>query len=197
MKKIDLFTINKWFLNHIRTKPQVKHYHVALFWWITEKANQSYWADSFYFPTEEAMISSGFSNWRTYSKTLLDLEKFKIIEIIEKSKNQFTPCIISPTFYKYVEEKQTLNRLETTIEKTQSKPEAKADQLQNSISVETLQLINTYILDNNNIQFIPQYLIEYFKLKNFDFIMDLSNKDLEIKKMILNAIEIIINQKAN
>lgn len=79
------------FLNPERIKPV----HTALYFFCIEQCNRLGWKPKYGMPTDLAMETIGVKSYNTYINTLNDLVEFGFIELIEKSKNQYTSNIIA------------------------------------------------------------------------------------------------------
>ncbi|PQJ31099.1 hypothetical protein BST92_03790 [Nonlabens arenilitoris] len=84
-----------WFNWCYENPEKIKPIHTAIYFYAVEICNRSGWKEKFGFPSQMVMESIGIKNWKTYIKALNDLIEFKFINMIEKSKNQHTSCIIS------------------------------------------------------------------------------------------------------
>ena len=84
-----------WFDFCFENPEKVKPNHTALFFFAVEHCNRLGWKEKFGFPTEMAKDAIGIKNYRTYINTLNDLIDFGFIEMIEKSKNQYSANIIA------------------------------------------------------------------------------------------------------
>ena len=69
--------------------------HIALYFFIIEHCNRLGWKDKFGLPTQMAMDAIGVKNWRTYKKAFDDLVEFGFIEVVQKSKNQYSANVIA------------------------------------------------------------------------------------------------------
>lgn len=69
--------------------------HTALYFFIIEHCNRLGWKEKFGLPMEMAKDAIGVKNYRTYSKTFSDLEKWGFIKIVQKSKNQYSSNVIA------------------------------------------------------------------------------------------------------
>jgi putative lipoic acid-binding regulatory protein len=84
-----------WFNYCFENPERIKPNHSALFFFAIEHCNRLGWKEKFGFPSQMVMEALGIKNWRTYSKTLNELEDFGFIKIIERSKNQYSSNIIA------------------------------------------------------------------------------------------------------
>jgi len=102
-KKLDFFQLNKAVEAFSEQNPRFSSYHIALLWHILQTSNKLNWQTEFTLYTERALNLAGFSNSKTYWKTLNSLEGFGFIEITERSINQYTQNIIKICWRKFDE----------------------------------------------------------------------------------------------
>lgn len=69
--------------------------HTATYMWIIDKWNRSGQVQKLVLPSSESMAAIGVKSYNTYIKVLQDLIEYGFIEMIQKSKNQFTANIIA------------------------------------------------------------------------------------------------------
>jgi len=74
---------------------KVNTHHTALYFFIIEHCNRMGWKKNFGLPMEHAKEALGIKNYKTYSKTFEDLVNFGFIEVIQRSKNQYTATVIA------------------------------------------------------------------------------------------------------
>jgi len=84
-----------WFDFCFNNPEKVNTNHAAIYFFAIEHCNRLGWKTKFGFPSQMVMEAIGIKNWRTYSKNLNDLVDFGFIEMIQKSKNQYSSNIIS------------------------------------------------------------------------------------------------------
>lgn len=84
-----------WFNWCFENPEKIKPNHTALYFFIIEHCNRLGWKTKFGLPTEMAKDAIGIKNYKTYIKTLNDLVEFGVIELVEKSKNQYSSNIIA------------------------------------------------------------------------------------------------------
>ena len=85
----------KWF-NFCFDNPElIKPIHTAIYFFAIEHCNRLGWKKKFGFPSNMVMEAIGVKNWRTYSKALNEIVEIGFIEMIEKSKNQYSSNIIA------------------------------------------------------------------------------------------------------
>lgn len=69
--------------------------HIALYFFAIEHCNRLGWKEKFGFPTTMVMDAIGIKSYNTYIKALINLVDWGFIEMIEKSKNQYSANIIA------------------------------------------------------------------------------------------------------
>lgn len=85
----------EWFNYCFENPERVKPNHTALYFFIVEHCNRLGWKDKFGLPTTMAKDAIGIRNYKTYINTLNDLVDFGFVELIEKSKNQYSSNIVA------------------------------------------------------------------------------------------------------
>jgi hypothetical protein len=83
----------RWFDFAFENK-EAKTTHTAIFMWIVELNNRLGWKEEFGLPTGETMDGLSIGNKNTYSSAINDLVKWKFIEIVRDSKNQYESRVI-------------------------------------------------------------------------------------------------------
>lgn len=83
-----------WFDFSFDNPEKIRPIHSAIYFFAVEHCNRLGWKEKFGFPTQMAMEAIGVKNWRTYNKALNDLVEWGFIEMVQKSKNQYSSCII-------------------------------------------------------------------------------------------------------
>lgn len=79
------------FLNPDKVKPN----HSALYFFCVEHCNRLGWKPKFGLPTTMAKEAIGIKSYNTYISTLTDLVNWGFIEMVERSKNQYSSNIIA------------------------------------------------------------------------------------------------------
>ena len=93
---MNSYELNRNFFDWCFENPEkVTPNHVAIYMFSIEHCNRLGWKSKFGFPTQMAMDAVGIKNWRTYSKALNELVEWGFIDMLEKSKNQYSSCIIA------------------------------------------------------------------------------------------------------
>ena len=85
----------KWFDWSFENPEKVSPNHSALYFFAIEHCNRLWWRKKFWFPTEMAKDAIGIKSYHTYINTFNDLVEWGFIEVIERSKNQYSANIIA------------------------------------------------------------------------------------------------------
>lgn len=85
----------QWFNWCFENPEKINPNHSAMYFFIIEHCNRLGWKEKFGLPMEMTKEAIGIKNYRTYKKTFDDLIEWNFIKLIEKSKNQFSSCIIA------------------------------------------------------------------------------------------------------
>jgi len=118
--------------------------HTALYFFAIEHCNRLGWKEKFGFPSQMAMEALGIKNWRTYSKILNDLIEFGFINLIEKSKNQYSSNIIAIVKNTKACAKAQYKALDKALQKHSTK------QRQSIVSIDKQETNNLKQETNNN-----------------------------------------------
>lgn len=84
-----------WFNFSFDNPEKIKPIHSAIFFFACEHCNRLGWKKKFGFPTSMVMEAIWIKKWETYNNWLINLVEWWFIDLIEKSKNQYSSCIIS------------------------------------------------------------------------------------------------------
>lgn len=84
-----------WFDWCFENPEKISPNHSALYFFAIEHCNRLGWRKKFGFPTEMAKDAIGIKSYKTYISTLNDLVDWGFIEMVEKSKNQYSANIIA------------------------------------------------------------------------------------------------------
>lgn len=84
-----------WFDWCFENPEKIKPNHTALYFFCIEHCNRLGWKKKFGLPTNMAKEAIGIKSYGTYICTLNELVEFGFIEMIEKSKNQYSSNIIA------------------------------------------------------------------------------------------------------
>lgn len=84
-----------WFNWCFENPEKINPNHSALYFFIIEHCNRLGWKEKFGLPMEMCKDAIGIKNYRTYIKTFNDLIEWGFIELVQKSKNQYSSNIIA------------------------------------------------------------------------------------------------------
>ena len=84
-----------WFDFSFENPEKIKPSHGILYFFIIEHCNRLGWKDKFGLPTTMAKEAIGIRSYNTYINTLNDLVDWGFIEMVEKSKNQYSSNIVA------------------------------------------------------------------------------------------------------
>ena len=119
----------KWFDFCFQNPEKIKPNHTALYFFCVEHCNRLGWKEKFGLPTTMVKDAIGIRSYNTYINTLNDLVEFGFIELIEKSKNQYSSNIIALSNYN--------KALGKALDKALSKHSTKHSQSTASINKQT------------------------------------------------------------
>jgi len=84
-----------WFDWCFENPDKISPNHSAVYFFAIEHCNRLGWRKKFGFPTEMVKDAVGIKSYNTYIKTLNDLVEWGFIEMIERSKNQYSANIVA------------------------------------------------------------------------------------------------------
>ncbi len=140
---MDYFKLTRIFWDFAFENPEkIKPNHCALYLFIIEHCNRLGWKKKFGLPTEMTKEAIGIRSYNTYIQTLNDLVEFGMVDIIEKSKNQYSSNIIAlSNFDKALDKALDKASVKHTIKHSESTQQ----------SIDSINKHNTYnILHINN-----------------------------------------------
>ena len=85
----------KWFDWCFENPEKIKPNHTALYFFAVEHCNRLGWKKKYGMPTTMAMEAIGIKSYNTYINTLNDLVEWGFIEMIQRSKNQYSANIVA------------------------------------------------------------------------------------------------------
>jgi hypothetical protein len=145
--------------------------HTAVYFFCIEHCNRLGWKNKFGLPTQIAMEAIGVKNWRTYIKAFNDIVDWGFINLIQKSKNQYSSNIIAIVKNtKALSKANTPANTEAAIVKN-TKALSKAIQKHSQKQRSSIVDINKQLKPNNNLNQLKE------KLK--DFSLEFVEKDFE------------------
>jgi hypothetical protein len=95
-KEVSIYEYMKdWFDFCFENPESINPNHSALYFFILSHSNRLGWKNKFGLPTTMSMEAIGIKSYNTYIKCFNDLCSFGCIEVIERSKNQYSSNIIA------------------------------------------------------------------------------------------------------
>lgn len=165
MENVNIFNLSKEWFAYVAENRNVKSNHSNLYFFILNKWNLLFWKQQFGLPTENTMQCLNILSYKTYIKTLLDLNDFGFIKIIERSKNQNTANIIEVVNNTKAEVKANTKALIKADAKASPKQVQSEDQSIVSIikllNKETIKLLN----NKKNSDLVNKHLNYWLTLK--------------------------------
>lgn len=96
MKELNGYELSRsWFDFCFEHPEKISPNHTALYFFCIEHCNRLGWKKKFGLPTSMSKEAIGIKSYKTYIKTFNDLVDWGFIEIVEKSKNQYSANIIA------------------------------------------------------------------------------------------------------
>ena len=128
---MDYFKLTREFWDFAFENPEkIKPNHCALYLFIVEHCNRLGWKQKFGLPTTMAKDAIGIRSYNTYINTLVDLVDFGFIDMLEKSKNQYSSNIIA------------LSNNDKAVVKALDKAFIKHDTKQSESTIQSIDSIN-------------------------------------------------------
>lgn len=139
-----------WFDWCFENPEKISPNHSAIYFFAIEHCNRLGWRKKFGFPTEMVKDAIGIKSYNTYIKTLNDLVDWGFIEMIERSKNQYSANIVALVNF----DKALDKALDKAIKKHASKQDESTIQSIDSINKQlTIKPINKETIDNRKLKF--------------------------------------------
>ena len=93
---MDIFTLYRNYWNFAFDNPElIRPNHTAIYSFAIEHCNRLGWKAKFGLPTAMVMEATGIKSYNTYIKAFNDLVEFKLIILIERSKNQYSSNVVA------------------------------------------------------------------------------------------------------
>jgi hypothetical protein len=145
----------KWFDWCFENPEKISPNHSALYFFAIEHCNRLGWRKKFGFPTEMAKDAIGIKSYNTYIKTLNDLVDWGFIQMIERSKNQYSSNIIA------------LSNFNKALDKALDKAIVKASEKQRESTSQSICSIDKPITNNQlTIEPLKEELENFSNSKN-------------------------------
>jgi len=180
---MDIYSLSRKYWDFSFENPEkINPWHSAIYFFSIEHCNRLWWKQKFWFPSQMVMEAVWIRNWKTYTKYLNDLVEWGFIEIIEKSKNQYSSNIIAIVKNTKATTKATTKALDKALSKHKQKHNPKHSQSTASIDIQDYNTTNiqdynivvatkvatleTYIKKEFSLEFITQVYNKYWMTKD-------------------------------
>lgn len=167
-----------WFEYSFNNPEKINPWHSAVYFFAIEHCNRLWWKEKFWFPSQMVMEAVWIRNWRTYSKYLQDLVEWGFIEMIEKSKNQYSSNIIAIV----KNTKATTKALDKALSKHSTKHSQSTASIYKQVTTNKKQetiVVATKVAHPKNLE---SYIKEKIDIKYFTVEYQ-SNQDYIIKQL--------------
>jgi hypothetical protein len=172
---MNSYELSRAFIDYAFENPdKINPTHYAIYFFAIEHCNRLGWKRKFGLPSQMVMEAIGVKNWRTYIKCFNDLVEFGFIEVIEKSKNQYSSNIIAIV----KNTKATTKALDKALQKHSTKQGKSIVSIDKQINKEQLNNITTEptnfvleIINNEHLIFEPLKM-KHSKLKDLDLAIE-------------------------
>lgn len=155
-----------WFDWCFENPEKISPNHSAVYFFAIEHCNRLGWRKKFGFPTEMVKDAIGIKSYNTYIKTLNDLVDWGFIEMIERSKNQYSANIVA------------LSNFNKAVDKALDKAITKHASKHNESTCESIDSIDKPITKEPN----PNLSVDWEKLKDrFNSITGKKTKVVSLK----------------
>jgi hypothetical protein len=172
---MNSYELSRAFIDYAFENPdKINPNHYAIYFFAIEHCNRLGWKRKFGLPSQMVMEAIGVKNWRTYIKCFNDLVEFGFIEVIEKSKNQYSSNIIAIV----KNTKATTKALDKALQKHSTKQGKSIVSIDKQINKEQLNNITTeptnFVLEiiNNQQQIFEPLKMKHSKLKDLDLAIE-------------------------
>lgn len=146
-----------WFDWSFENPEKISPNHTALYFFAIEHCNRLGWRNKFGFPTEMAKDAIGIKSYNTYIKTLNDLVDWGFIQMIERSKNQYSSNIIALSNFNKALDKALDKAIVKHVTKQDESTSESISSIDKPLTLEPL----TNKPQTNNIFFFEKSLIDY------------------------------------
>ena len=91
---MNTYRFSKYWFEFAYNNEEVNSNHTAMVFYIIDLANRLNWVEKFGLPTLQSQQTLKMRSYKTYKKTLEDLVDLGVIEILQKSTNQYIATLI-------------------------------------------------------------------------------------------------------
>jgi hypothetical protein len=163
---MNIYDLSRDFWDFSFENPErVKPNHCAVYFFAIEHCNRLGWKQKFGFPTTMVMDAVSIKSYNTYISTLNDLVDFGFIEMIEKSRNQYSSNIIALSKFNKASDKALDKAMIKKEVCSIKKSESTIQSIVQSTSKSTIQSNSSIDKPINNITNTPINNIDSRKLK--------------------------------
>jgi hypothetical protein len=119
---MNVFALSRrWFDFCFKNPELIRPSHTAIYFFAIEHCNRMGWKRKYGFPTTMVMEAVGIKSYTTYKQTLDELVNWGFIQMVERTKNQFSSNIIALSFFDEAYVKATDEALDKALLKHASK----------------------------------------------------------------------------
>jgi hypothetical protein len=119
---MNVFALSRrWFDFCFDHPDKVRPSHTAIYFFAIEHCNRMGWKRKYGFPTTMVMEAVGIKSYTTYKQTLDELVEWGFIDMVERTKNQYSSNIIALSFFDEAYVKASDKALDKALSKHASK----------------------------------------------------------------------------
>ena len=149
---MNVFALSRrWFDFCFKNPELIRPSHTAIYFFAIEHCNRMGWKRKYGFPTTMVMEAVGIKSYTTYKQTLDELVNWGFIEMVERTKNQFSSNIIALSFFDEAYVKATDEALDKALSKHASK------QHQSIVSIDIQENKETIEPKNKETGYSPEF----------------------------------------
>ena len=170
---MDIYTLSRNFWDYAFENPEViKPNHAALYFFSIEHCNRLGWKEKFGLPTTMVMEAIGIRSYNTYINTLNDLVEFGLIQMVQRSKNQYSANIVALSNFDKANDK--------ALDKALIKHSTKHITKHSESTSESISSIDIPIYNNTNKPINKFTILQY--ADDFNFFWDVYSKKVDRTK---------------
>ncbi|WP_372938496.1 hypothetical protein [Seonamhaeicola sp.] len=124
----------KWFDFCFDNPEKIKPNHTAIYFFAIEHCNRLGWKKKFGLPTSMTMEAIGIKSYNTYKEALFEIVEWGFINMIQKSKNQYSSNIIALSNFDKAHNKAHNKALDKALDKALIKHTSKQSESIDSIN---------------------------------------------------------------
>ena len=184
---MDIYKLYRDFWDYAFENPEViKPNHIAIYSFAIEHCNRLGWKKKYGLPSTMVMEATGIKSYNTYIDAFNKLVDIGFIELVEKSKNQYSSNIIALSNFNKASNK--------ALDKALTKHTTKQSESTIQSTSESISSIDIQIYNNTNIQTDKELLFETFwnlydkKVERKNCLKKFIKLDLEVIEKIINVV---------